>query len=135
MYEKITKGIWSYKGFFELVEAEIVSDGRRNVFKFHLRPVEKKLFGGVNELPHTRVIPTSVKLEVWKRDGGKCVQCGSRDNLHYDHDIPFSKGGSSLTAENVRLLCARHNLEKSDKIMSILPWILLGCEGVTRLNN
>lgn len=44
-------------------------------------------------------------------------------NLHFDHDIPFSKGGSSLTAENVRLLCAKHNLEKSDKILSIAPWI------------
>jgi len=34
-------------------------------------------------------------------------------------DIPFSRGGSSIVAENVRLLCARHNLSKSDKIMSV----------------
>ena len=82
VYEKITKGIWSYKGFFELVDAEIVSDGRRKVFKFHLRPVEKSFLGCITELPHRRIIPTSVKLEVWKRDAGKCVQCGSRENLY-----------------------------------------------------
>ena len=35
-----------------------------------------------------------------------------------NHDIPFSRGGSSIVAENVRLLCAKHNLSKSDKIMS-----------------
>jgi len=135
VYEKITKGIWSYKGFFELVDAEILTDRHRKVFKFHLRPVEKTILGGVTELAHTRIIPTSVKLEVWKRDGGKCVECGRRDNLHYDHHIPFSKGGSSLTAENVRLLCIRHNLEKSDKIMCFIPWVLLGFQSASRLNN
>lgn len=59
-------------------------------------------------------------LEVWRRDGGRWIICGSDKNLHYDHDIPFAKGGSSLVAENVRLLCAKHNLEKSDKIMLLL---------------
>jgi 5-methylcytosine-specific restriction endonuclease McrA len=47
-------------------------------------------------------------------------------NLHLDHYIPFSKGGSSLTAANVRLLCAKHNLERSDKILTIAPWIFAG---------
>src|SRR3989339_628268 len=37
-------------------------------------------------------------------------------NLHFDHDLPFSKGGTSLTAKNIRLLCAKCNLSKSDKI-------------------
>ena len=91
---------------------------------------EKKSFGRVVELPHNRLIPTPVKVEVWRRDGGKCVQCGSMKNLHFDHDIPFSKGGSSLTAANVRLICAKHNLEKSDKILSIAPWIFAGAAAV-----
>ena len=126
VYEKISRGIWSYKGFFELIDANIVSDGKRKVFKFSLKPVQKKTFGRVVDLPHNRLILTAVKVEVWRRDGGKCVQCGSKKNLHFDHDIPFSKGGSSLTAANVRLLCAKHNLEKSDKILSIAPWIFAG---------
>ncbi|MCX6739514.1 MAG: HNH endonuclease [Candidatus Parcubacteria bacterium] len=31
-------------------------------------------------------------------------------------DLPFSKGGTSLTTKNIRLLCAKCNLAKSDKI-------------------
>jgi 5-methylcytosine-specific restriction endonuclease McrA len=58
-----------------------------------------------------------VKLEVWKRDQGQCVICGATDNLHFDHVIPFSKGGASGTVDNIQLLCARHNLEKSDQII------------------
>src|SRR5437870_6808681 len=136
VYEKISRGIWSYKGFFELIDADIVSDGRRKVFKFSLKPVEKKSFGRVVKLPHNRLIPTPVKVEVWRRDGGRCVHpgCGSNKNLHFDHDIPFSKGGSSLTAENVRLLCAKHNLEKSDKILSITPWIFAGGSVATQVH-
>jgi hypothetical protein len=125
VYEKLGRGIWSYKGFFELVDANIVTSGTRKVFKFSLKPVEKKALGRIKELPHNRLIPTQVKIEVWQRDGGKCVQCGSADNLHFDHDIPYSKGGSSLTAHNVRLRCARHNLQKSHKILLLSPWLTL----------
>lgn len=65
----------------------------------------------------SRIIPTSVKLEVWARDGGRCVTCGATDELHFDHIVPFSKGGTSSKAENIQLLCARHNLSKSAKIL------------------
>ena len=125
VYEKISKGIWCYKGFFELIGAHIVSQDGRQVFKFKLKPVEKKLIGRPT-LVHSRLIPSNIKVEVWQRDGGKCVICGSQKNLHYDHDIPFSKGGSSITVENVRLLCAQHNLDKSAKILSFLPWMYVG---------
>jgi hypothetical protein len=123
VYEKIDRGIWCYKGYFQLLDARFTQSGRRKVFKFYLRPVEKRVFGTLTHLPHNRLIPTSVKIEVWRRDRGECVICGSDKNLHYDHDIPFAKGGSSLVAENVRLLCARHNLEKSDKIMTLMPLV------------
>ncbi len=133
VYEKISRGIWSYKGFFELLDAKIVSDGKRNVFKFSLKPVEKKAFNRIVELPHNRLIPTAVKMEVWKRDRGQCVQCGSTKNLHFDHDIPFSLGGSSLTAANVRLLCAKHNLQKSDKILCVAPWLFASLTAVSHV--
>jgi 5-methylcytosine-specific restriction endonuclease McrA len=55
-------------------------------------------------------------MEVWKRDKGQCVICGETKNLHFDHDLPFSKGGTSFSAKNVRLLCMKHNLQKSGKI-------------------
>jgi 5-methylcytosine-specific restriction endonuclease McrA len=65
----------------------------------------------------TSFAPTAVKLEVWRRDGGKCVKCGATDELYFDHDLPFSLSGTSMTAANVQLLCARHNLEKHDSIV------------------
>jgi hypothetical protein len=34
VYEKISRGIWSYKGFFELIDAVIVSAGKRRVSGF-----------------------------------------------------------------------------------------------------
>lgn len=137
VYEKITRGIWCYKGFFELVGARIVPSDNRKVFKFELRPVKKKVFGSRVVLPVNRLIPSHVKQEVWKRDHGRCVLCGEMENLHFDHDIPFSKGGSSLTAANVRLLCVKHNLQKSDKIISVLPWLFTGASatGATVLTN
>ena len=133
VYEKIVRGVWCYKGVFELVDARIVESGNRKVFKFHLHPIEKTVLRGLRELPHNRMIPTAVKIEVWQRDRGKCVLCGSDKNLHYDHIIPFSRGGSSLTAENIRLLCAKHNFEKSDKILSLAPLIAAGIAASSRL--
>ncbi|MFC5848224.1 TerD family protein [Deinococcus petrolearius] len=70
-------------------------------------------------LPQTerasRSIPQQVKLEVWQRDAGKCVQCGDGNYLEYDHVIPHSLGGAS-TANNLQLLCRRCNLTKSDRL-------------------
>lgn len=122
VYEKIKDGIWVYNGVFELIDSWIEESDGRNVFKFKLHVTNKtidqkeKRIIQLKDLDHNRMIPTSVKLEVWKRDKGKCAECGSSDNLHFDHILPFAKGGTSLKAENIQLLCARHNLQKSDKI-------------------
>jgi hypothetical protein len=119
VYEKIRNGIWAFNGMFRLTDTWIESDSLRKVFKFRLEimPLVSALESDRRvALDHTRVIPSVVKLEVWKRDRGCCVLCGETDNLHFDHDLPYSKGGTSLSAKNIRLLCARHNLSKSDKI-------------------
>jgi hypothetical protein len=121
VYEKIHSGIWAYNGMFKLVDAWQEASKNRTVFKFKLQLIENiynddKTYKIITDLTHDRMIPSQVKLEVWKRDKGRCVKCGSADNLHFDHIIPFSKGGSSLVKENIQLLCARHNIEKRDKI-------------------
>ena len=119
VYEKIKQGIWSYNGVFQLVNAWQERVGKRSVFKFELRAINEEIDQASRPSPALtgrRVIPTWVKLDVWKRDGGKCSMCGSTDELHFDHIIPFSKGGSSNTPDNIQLLCARHNLSKSDRI-------------------
>jgi hypothetical protein len=60
-------------------------------------------------------IPESIRMFVWRRDGGKCVRCGSKENLEFDHIIPVSKGGSN-TERNIQILCEHCNREKADKI-------------------
>jgi len=119
VYEKIRSGIWVYNGIFKLVDAWQEHINARKVFKFKLELLDDEanvISGGESYIEHNRIIPSSVKLEVWKRDKGRCIKCGSQDNLHFDHIIPYSKGGSSLVAENIQILCVRHNLKKRDKI-------------------
>ena len=119
VYEKIKQGIWSYNGVFHLVDSWREQSGGRNVFMFKLAAVEGEEDFSLpvpNKSQARRVIPTAVKLDVWKRDGGKCSKCGATEDLHFDHIIPWSKGGSSRTADNIQLLCGKHNLEKHDRI-------------------
>lgn len=71
-----------------------------------------ELFGEQHKRPP---IPREVVDAVYRRDGGRCVYCGSTENLQLDHIIPFSKGGAT-TIENLQLLCQKCNLEKSNHI-------------------
>jgi len=120
VYEKLRQGIWSYNGVFHLVDSWKEEDGERKVFKFKLVAVEgeEDFSRPPTAYPgRRRVIPTSVKLAVWRRDGGKCIDCGSTDELHFDHDLPYSKGGTSITEDNIQLMCVRHNLQKGARIV------------------
>ncbi len=56
-------------------------------------------------------LPQAVRIEVWQRDSGRCVECGNQENLEFDHIIPFAMGGSS-TARNLQLLCGDCNRRK-----------------------
>jgi hypothetical protein len=59
-------------------------------------------------------IPKAIQREVWQRDKGRCVECGSQERLEFDHIIPVSKGGAN-TARNLQLLCESCNRRKSGK--------------------
>jgi hypothetical protein len=63
----------------------------------------------------SRHIPQHVKIAVWQRDQGKCVQCGAGDYLEFDHIIPFGQGGASSEG-NLQLLCRRCNLSKGGRL-------------------
>ena len=121
VYEKLHRGIWVFNGIFNLLDAWQETSNKRKVFKFKLELTDNQVSNNeiINTdkiLEHNRLIPPNIKLEVWKRDKGRCVICGSTDNLHFDHIIPFSKGGSSLSIYNIQLLCARHNILKRENI-------------------
>jgi len=118
VYEKLRPGSWSDKGLFELVGHDYAHVGTRRVFKFRMRlssqPDEPVQAAELEEF--RRAIPAWVKQIVYNRDKGRCVMCGAQDQLHFDHDLPFAKGGTGLTPANVRILCARHNLQKGARI-------------------
>jgi hypothetical protein len=67
------------------------------------------------EVQRREPIPDDVRAFVWNRDGGRCVSCGGRERLVFDHLIPFSMGGSN-TARNLQLLCETCNRAKGASI-------------------
>jgi hypothetical protein len=60
-------------------------------------------------------IPRMVQREVWQRDGGRCVECATKERLCFDHIVPYSKGGSN-TVRNIQLLCEPCNLSKGNRL-------------------
>jgi len=123
VYEKIRSGIWVYNGLFELVDCWTEQSGGRKVFKFKLQFAgaeerDRAVVAPAGQEDDDRLVPSWVKLEVWKRDKGRCAypSCGATSGLHFDHIIPYSKGGSSKDPANIQILCGRHNLAKHDKI-------------------
>lgn len=58
-----------------------------------------------------------LRYKIMKRDHFRCVLCGASQQdgvkLHVDHIIPVSKGGKTVES-NLRTLCERCNLGKSD---------------------
>jgi len=65
--------------------------------------------------PRREAIPRVVHRDVWHRDGGRCVECGTRENLCFDHIVPHSRGGSN-SVRNLQVLCERCNLSKGNRI-------------------
>lgn len=118
VYEKLRQGVWSDRGLFYLVDYDYTLTDVRRVFKFRmcLSDVPDEVGQREEADEFTRVIPSWVKQAVFKRDKGRCVICGADDQLHFDHELPFAKGGTGLTPDNERILCARHNLEKGARI-------------------
>jgi 5-methylcytosine-specific restriction endonuclease McrA len=60
-------------------------------------------------------IPERVRHEVWRRDRGTCVECGSRGRLEFDHIIPVSRGGAN-TVRNIELRCEPCNRRKGARV-------------------
>jgi 5-methylcytosine-specific restriction endonuclease McrA len=65
----------------------------------------------------TKRIPSErLKVKVLMRDGNKCRLCGETltgDNIHFDHIVPWSRGGETVL-ENLQVLCKKHNWAKGD---------------------
>ncbi len=121
----ISNGEWVFKGYvyevkglysddeIRLLILEDFDKERRYFEKLKIKFDEAETVESTYERPR---IPESVRVEVWRRDGGKCARCGSREKLEYDHIVPISKGGSN-TARNIELLCEKCNRSKSNNVV------------------
>jgi len=76
--------------------------------------------------PRGRHIPAQVRRQVAERDGEQCAWVGADGHrstetafLELDHIRPKALGGSGATAEQVRMLCHRHNQRASEKSYGI----------------
>jgi len=72
--------------------------------------------------PHFKANPTKRKKApknrralVFERDGYKCVNCGSTEELTIDHLKPLSKGGTN-DMWNLATMCNSCNNEKGNKV-------------------
>jgi hypothetical protein len=88
----------------------------RNIFKIYGRKYYK-----VKQLEENdaRIIAQrfigkkNIRNFIFKRDGYKCLACGTTDKLSIDHIIPINKGGENRIS-NLQTLCRRCNSRKSD---------------------
>jgi hypothetical protein len=69
----------------------------------------------------SRVVPASVRRDVWVRDAGRCAfvatngrRCAERAFLELHHRDPFALGGRATVA-NIALRCARHHALETER--------------------
>lgn len=103
----LSKGdIFNFDDLFACLESVSRSRLDKNTYS-HLAAVER---GEVSD---------SLRYDIMQRDNFTCVICGASARLgarlHVDHIVPISKGGKSIPS-NLRTLCERCNIGKSDKI-------------------
>jgi len=122
---KFSNRIWWFKGFVYFAEGHhvdeqirllILEDFDKERRRFEKLKTKFDEIQTVDSDSKRHRIPEKVRIEVWRRDGGKCARCESRVNLEYDHIVPISKGGSN-TARNIELLCEKHNRSKSNNVV------------------
>lgn len=103
---------------------------RRKFGKLH--PEKSQEYHGLRRArkqnnPHERL---SYK-KIWKRDKGICYLCGQsveQGDVHFDHVVPLSRGGSH-TMDNVRVTHKTCNLRKNNKTVEEYNRYLLGQVG------
>jgi|SRR5215218_815703 len=98
--------VWVLIGFAVLVAIGTAMAAAEEYVTKQLGPLETR--------PRSRYIPNDVKAEAMRRDGGRCRKCGSTKELHFDHIIPYSRGGTNDVG-NIQVLCGRCNRRKSNR--------------------
>ena len=66
-------------------------------------------------LPKKVKISHRIAMQVFERDGYKCVHCGSQASLEPDHILPVSKGGGN-EIENLQTACRPCNISRGNRV-------------------
>ncbi len=103
--------IWWERDDLGPADVEALADERLAGKRRRLDRAHGLRSGRAPSAPARPGIPREVRIAVFERDGGRCVECGSRALLQFDHVIPIAMGGSSA-ASNLQLLCDSCNREK-----------------------
>lgn len=97
---------FNYEQFKYLYDNVLEMKEQRNIYQFFVKHERAKM-------------TDSLRYDILKRDNFRCQICGASASdgvkLHVDHIIPVSKGGLTEIS-NLRTLCDRCNLGKSDKM-------------------
>ncbi len=101
VYEKLDPGVWYDKGIFNLMDANVVDEKGRKVFKFILTLADAEFYAAGDPDTIERMLPAAVKAETWQRDRGRCSECGIEFGLRF-----MGKG------EDVHLRCTAHSGRK-----------------------
>jgi hypothetical protein len=103
-----------------LYEAAIDFIARRDPAR---EPKRSAALSAPSRFRRSRRIPAAVRREVWRRDEGRCRfsgesgPCNATRGLEIDHVVPWSKGGRSDLAANLRLLCRAHNQSEAVRLL------------------
>jgi 5-methylcytosine-specific restriction endonuclease McrA len=117
LFERDGRTYWAFEGRVyweddELDDADVLALVRERQRRAR-RALERAhaALAGEAAQPRREPIPRAVRLAVFERDGGRCVECGSAFDIQYDHVIPLALGGAT-TAANLQILCAPCNRAK-----------------------
>lgn len=116
-YDYTPLNLTSFRRGFILVtkgKAEVIKSDDNPIsscYDTYIRPLIIRL---LNYIKYSVKSIKPTKNRIYKRDGNKCVYCGSSKNLTIDHVLPRSRGGNNGWL-NLATSCITCNLRKGNK--------------------
>jgi 5-methylcytosine-specific restriction endonuclease McrA len=101
---------WEDEGYGPADIVALVADRERRARR-RLDRAHAALRRESDSIPRREPLPRDIRLAVWRRDRGRCRECGNGFELQYDHVIPIALGGAS-SVDNLQLLCGDCNRAK-----------------------
>ncbi|TAF13106.1 MAG: HNH endonuclease [Alphaproteobacteria bacterium] len=105
--------------FVRRTESDVANEPNQKLISIQINTEIKQAKKPTSE---RREIPLGLRYKILKQDSFKCRICGNSPatdvscKLHVDHIHPFSKEGKTVE-ENLRTLCAKCNIGKSDMML------------------